>query len=56
MRRADALHWPVALALTTAAGLIAALLGGRRLYVFSWIALLIPLAVLIVCWRRARQQ
>ena len=48
--------WPIALAVLSIFGLLSALLGqGGVWWVLSWIALTVPLGVIVVCLRGPRR-
>lgn len=49
-------RWPVVLAVLTVFGLLSALLGqGGVWWVLSWIALAIPLLVIVAAWQKRRR-
>lgn len=45
---------PLALAVISSAGLVAALVGGEPWHLFAWSAVALPLVVCVVCILRAR--
>jgi hypothetical protein len=49
-------RWPIVLATLMAFGLLSALLGqGGMWWVLSWIALVIPLLVIVASWQKRRR-